>query len=214
MGSSITTLLVLVGLLFLNLVAAQNDTSFVFSSFDCMKDSHLKCSGDSSTSGQGPLNLTAVTTGSVGHALYTPGIRFLDPATSKTSSFSTNFTFSIQRVNSGSQAAGEGLAFVILSNPNFTGSGGGFLGVYGSDGRAGAPTLAVEFDTFKDVKTGNFTFNDINNNHVGLDLDSINSKAQVDAAPAGVILYKASSVTAWVEYSAPTDVQHPVRFVP
>ncbi|OAE33960.1 hypothetical protein AXG93_3005s1060 [Marchantia polymorpha subsp. ruderalis] len=177
------------------------DTSFVFDSFDCLKDNHLQCTGDSSSTADGQLNLTDASRGSTGRVLYLPGIRLLDPETSQVSFFSTNFTFSMV---GDYPRPGEGLAFIMMSNPIFEGSGGGFLGVYGPDGHAGTQTLAVEFDTLKNVRSGHFRFNDINGNHVGVDLESINSIVQVDAGSFGIVLSREATLTAWVDYFAPT----------
>ncbi|BBN05892.1 hypothetical protein MPTK1_3g16760 [Marchantia polymorpha subsp. ruderalis] len=204
-STSVALLLVLAGLA-LNIAAGQlcrnNLTSFVFESFDCLGDRHLKCTGDCTCTAEGQVNLTSYDMKSWGRLMYSPGIRLMDPVSNRVASFRTNFTF-----NMGGEYSrpGEGMAFVMQGNPDYQGHGGGFLGLYNKDGKAGTPTLAIEFDTYRDWFYGFFRYNDINSNHVGLDIESINSKLQVDAGVFGIDLAKERTVTAWIDYVPPTE---------
>ncbi|KAG8503948.1 hypothetical protein CXB51_002229 [Gossypium anomalum] len=85
-------------------------------------------------------------------------------------SFNTTFVFVIQNRTS---PGGEGLAFIIAGDstlpPN---SEGRWLGILNSDPN-GSPVVAVEFDTRKSDDQ------DLDDNHIGLDINSINSNASV-----------------------------------
>ncbi|VAI13914.1 unnamed protein product [Triticum turgidum subsp. durum] len=61
------------------------------------------------------------------------------------------------------------------------------------DGNATNHVFAVEFDTVQD-----FEFADINDNHVGVDLNSLTSNASASAAP--INLKSGDTVLAWVDY--------------
>ncbi|TYH32037.1 hypothetical protein ES288_A01G219500v1 [Gossypium darwinii] len=85
-------------------------------------------------------------------------------------SFNTTFVLNIEKKTS---PGGEGLAFIIAGNstlpPN---SEGRWLGIVNSDPN-GSPVVAVEFDTRKSDDQ------DLDDNHTGLDINSINSNASV-----------------------------------
>ncbi|MBA0850091.1 hypothetical protein Goshw_025077, partial [Gossypium schwendimanii] len=85
-------------------------------------------------------------------------------------SFNTTFVLNIKTVTS---PGGEGLAFIIAGNstlpPN---SDGRWLGIVNSDPNV-SPVVAVEFDTRKSDDQ------DLDDNHIGLDINSINSNASV-----------------------------------
>ncbi|ERN11421.1 hypothetical protein AMTRI_Chr03g43520 [Amborella trichopoda] len=113
-------------------------------------------------------------------------------------SFNSTFVFNTYRQPN--VTVGEGLAFAIL--PDFTvpeNSSGQWLGLTNSsiDGNASNHFFAIEFDTVKD------SF-DPDDNHVGLDLNSVISnktfslsKMALNLTPPDGINYRA-----WVEYNA------------
>ncbi|CAD6251011.1 unnamed protein product [Miscanthus lutarioriparius] len=98
---------------------------------------------------------------------------------------------------------GDGLAFLLTSSRTFLGASNGFLGLFPSssasdEGEAdlrGVTTVAVEFDTHRDV-----ALRDPDGNHVALDAGSIFSVA---SASPGVDLRSGVPIIAWVEYRAP-----------
>ncbi|GAU28078.1 hypothetical protein TSUD_223190 [Trifolium subterraneum] len=111
----------------------------------------------------------------------------------KLASFNTSFLINIFRVNNGTP--GEGLAFIIA--PSLTiplNSSGGYLGLTNSttDGNVTNRFIAVELDTVKQ----DF---DINNNHIGLNINSVRSNLSVpldfELAPNGTKFY-----VLWIEY--------------
>jgi hypothetical protein len=147
-------------------------TSFQFVEFSQNRSS-LALLGDASVA-QNDLALE-LTRNSSGRALYRDPVRFKDPATSQASiSFTTSFIFSIE---TGADAAntGEGLAFLIAPDNTTIGHGGPWMALLspapGISSVAapipGAKLVAVEFDVQQDVE-----FWDINNNHVGLDINT------------------------------------------
>ncbi|TYJ50438.1 hypothetical protein E1A91_A01G206600v1 [Gossypium mustelinum] len=91
-------------------------------------------------------------------------------------SFNTTFVLNIEKKTS---PGGEGLAFIIAGNstlpPN---SEGRWLGIVNSDPN-GSPVVAVEFDTRKSDDQ------DLDDNHTGLDINSINSNASVSLTDFG-----------------------------
>lgn len=134
-----------------------------------------------------------------GRALFSEPVRLFVPSSSAAASFSTRFTFRITPA----PTYGDGLAFLLTSSRTFLGASNGFLGLFPSssasdEGEAdlrGVTTVAVEFDTHRDV-----ALRDPDGNHVALDAGSIFSVA---SASPGVDLRAGVPITAWVEYRAP-----------
>ncbi|XP_010423731.1 PREDICTED: lectin-like protein [Camelina sativa] len=143
--------------------------------------------------------------------------------------FETSFTFSITtRVK---PAPGHGLAFVVVPSIESSGPGpAGFLGIFNktNNGNPNNHIFAVEFDVFQDK-----SFGDINDNHVGININSVSS---IVAAKAGYwvqtrigksLLYSFKEVKlsngerykAWIEYRnsdvtvtlAPENVKKPKK---
>ncbi|KAA8537873.1 hypothetical protein F0562_027547 [Nyssa sinensis] len=129
----------------------------------------------------------------IGRAFYVDPIRFLDSPTNTTASFSCRFNFTI--VPSPLCPFGDGFVFFITSN----------VGSFSmSDGHMGLPELAlnsqdsfvaVEFDTNFDPSLG-----DINDNHIGIDVNTIMSFASVDVTSRDIDLKSGRQMTAWIEY--------------
>ncbi|KAG7533169.1 Protein kinase domain [Arabidopsis thaliana x Arabidopsis arenosa] len=130
------------------------------------------------------------TSSGIGRALYVYPIKFLEPSTNTTASFSCRFSFSI--IASPSCPFGDGFAFLITSNADSFVFSNGFLGLPNPDDSF----IAVEFDTGFDPGHG-----DINDNHVGIDVNSISSVASVDAISKGFDLKSGREMMAWIEYS-------------
>ncbi|KAG7601011.1 Lectin-like protein [Arabidopsis thaliana] len=85
--------------------------------------------------------------------------------------FETSFTFSIStRIK---PAPGHGLAFVVVPSIESDGPGpAGYLGIFNktNNGNPKNHIFAVEFDVFQDKG-----FGDINDNHVGININSVTS---------------------------------------
>nr|P42088.1 RecName: Full=Lectin; AltName: Full=Agglutinin; AltName: Full=BMA; Contains: RecName: Full=Lectin beta chain; Contains: RecName: Full=Lectin alpha chain [Leucomphalos mildbraedii] len=154
-----------------------NSVCFTFTDFESGQQD-LIFQGDASVGSNKALQLTKVDSkgnpqgGSVGRALYTAPIR-LWQSSSLVASFETTFTFSISQ---GSSTPAAALTFFIASPDTKipSGSGGRLLGLFGSSNNAGSDNgvVAVEFDTYPNTDIG-----DPNYRHIGIDVNSIRSKA-------------------------------------
>ncbi|CAM9000854.1 unnamed protein product [Rhodiola kirilowii] len=131
---------------------------------------------------------------SVGRALYSTPVKFLDLNSNSTASFSSTFSFSLLP-SSPSCDFGDGFAFLITSNAESFIHFDGYLGL---PYNAQDAYFAVEFDTYFDAALG-----DINGNHVGIDLNNVISFASVDVTSKGVNLKGRKELTAWIEYWHP-----------
>ncbi|KAK7305652.1 hypothetical protein VNO77_43559 [Canavalia gladiata] len=166
--------------------------------FGTLTMSTLKLLGDAHLNNN-TVSLTgdpAVPNSAAGRALFSSPIRFRQPGNPSPVSFSTFFSFTVTNLNPSS--VGGGLTFLISPDDSAVGDPGGFLGLKTSDANGGA-FLAVEFDTLMDVE-----FNDINGNHVGLDLNSVVSTQVSDLETLGIDLKSGDSVNAWIEYDGNT----------
>ncbi|KAK9941211.1 hypothetical protein M0R45_017830 [Rubus argutus] len=172
--------------------SAADNVSFDFPSFNFrnltfLGDSHIR---------NGVVGLTrelSVPTASAGTVIYNNPIKFFDPETNVTASFSTRFSFSISNVNPTSY--GDGMSFFLSPDNNTLGSPGGYLGLVNSSQLNKNKFVAVEFDTRLDLR-----FDDPNDNHVGLDIESLNSIKTADPIQQDVDLKSGTSITAWIEY--------------
>ncbi|EFH65907.1 hypothetical protein ARALYDRAFT_470768, partial [Arabidopsis lyrata subsp. lyrata] len=137
----------------------------------------------------------------MGQAFYGFPIPFNNSTnSSNTLSFSTSFVFSIN-------APGHGLTFLISPSMDFTQAmPSQFLGLFNTtnNGNSTNRILAVEFDTVKSTE-----FLDIDDNHVGID---VNGLVSVESAPAAFFSNKQSKnislklsskdpIRAWIEYN-------------
>ncbi|XP_077210564.1 putative L-type lectin-domain containing receptor kinase S.5 [Tasmannia lanceolata] len=117
-------------------------------------------------------------------------------------SFSTSFLINIFR--SDNSTPGEGLVFVIAPDLQIpTGSYGQWLGLTNSttDGNSSNQFIAVELDTFKE----DF---DPNDNHIGLNINSVVSNITYNLSLIGVQLApeKPANYTIWVDYNGTTTM--------
>ncbi|XP_021825511.1 L-type lectin-domain containing receptor kinase S.4-like [Prunus avium] len=152
----------------------------------------------------GILKLTNDTSRLMGHAFYTSPIQFKNKTNGKAFSFSTSFAFTI--VPEYPKLGGHGLAFTIAPSKDLKALPSQYLGLLnGSEiGNLSTHIFAVEFDTVQD-----FEFGDINDNHVGIDINSLSSNDSAAAA-----YYKDSATTqsinlkcgkpiqAWIDYDS------------
>ncbi|KAK3227198.1 hypothetical protein Dsin_007060 [Dipteronia sinensis] len=108
--------------------------------------------------------------------------------------FSSTFTLHIQNQTA---TAGEGLAFVLTDNIHVPeNSDGQWLSIVNAttNGTSQANIVAIEFDTRKSYSQ------DLDDNHVGLDINSIYSIEQVSLNSHGVYLSTGTIVTVQVQY--------------
>ncbi|RLN27632.1 L-type lectin-domain containing receptor kinase S.4 [Panicum miliaceum] len=140
----------------------------------------------------GILRLTNETSRLLGHAFYPAPLRLLD-RNGTAVSFSTEFVVTV--VPEFAQLGGHGYAFVIAPDPRLPGSlPSQYLGLFSAaaDGNATNHVFAIEFNTVQD-----FEFGDINDNHVGVDLNSLVSNKSASAEPVNL---KAGDIVTWIDY--------------
>lgn len=173
-------------------LVSSDNVNFEFQSFSLrnltlLGDSHLR---------NGVLGLTReleVPSSSSGTVIYNSPVQFFDPELNITASFSTSFAFSIDTINPSSY--GDGLAFFISPDNETLGSPGGYLGLVNSSQLTKNRFIAVEFDTRLDLH-----FNDPDDNHVGLDIDSLISIRTADLMSSKIDLKSGDLITAWIDY--------------
>jgi hypothetical protein len=156
--------------------ASAAEERFVFDGF---KGANLSLDGMATVTPDGLLLLTNATPQLKAHAFYPAPLRFhRAPGGAAMRSFSTAFVIGI--IGAYVDLSSHGMAFVVAKSRNFTSAlPGQFLGLVGSatNGNATNHLFAVEFDTIL-----NSEFNDMSGNHVGIDVNGLNS---VDADNAG-----------------------------
>ncbi|WRX22927.1 Protein kinase domain - like 10 [Theobroma cacao] len=111
-----------------------------------------------------------------------------------TASFNTTFVLNIQKRTS---PGGEGLAFVITTNSGLPeNSEGKWLGIVNStlNGSSQARVVAVEFDTRKSYAE------DLDGNHIGLNINSIDSIEQVSLTSYGVNISGGEDLRVHLQY--------------
>jgi hypothetical protein len=108
----------------------------------------------------------------MGHAFYPNPISFRNSSNVAVSSFSTTFVFAT--VSKGATQCGHGLAFVIAPTRGLpAGSPSQYLGLFNStnNGDPNNQVVAIELDTYRNPE-----YEDINNNHVGIDINGFKSE--------------------------------------
>ncbi|XP_068668269.1 L-type lectin-domain containing receptor kinase S.4-like [Aristolochia californica] len=147
------------------------------------------------------LRLTNDTSRLKGYAFHPSPIRFKDGSNSNSAfSFSTAFAFAI--VPKYPKLGGHGLSFAIVPSIEFRGAHPSqYLGLLNAsdNGNFSNHIFAVEFDTVQD-----FEFGDINDNHVGIDINGMTSNATVSAGD--VHLQSGNTIQAWVDYDGQNKV--------
>ncbi|KAF3790522.1 L-type lectin-domain containing receptor kinase S-4 [Nymphaea thermarum] len=195
----------LVLVLFLLRLASSATDRFIFNGF---KDAKLTLDGTATITSNGLLRLTNETHNlTMGHAFYPSNFRLKIPSSSSPNgtvlSFSTQFVFAIRTKVFGT--SGHGLAFALSPNPSIVGGrGANYLGLFNETNRGNSSEhiFAVEFDTAQDA-----AFNDTDDNHIGIDVNSLDSTVAAPAAyfRAGnareaISLVSGTEIIAWIDY--------------
>ncbi|KAF3454654.1 hypothetical protein FNV43_RR05102 [Rhamnella rubrinervis] len=154
---------------------AQDENQFIYNGFH---GANLHLDGIAKVHPNGLLQLTNISKQSLGHAFYRSPLSFSTSSSGSISrlSFSTSFVFAI--VPESPNLGGHGLAFTISPSMNFSQAVlSQYLGLFNSsnDGLSANHVLAVELDTISSPE-----FKDIDDNHVGVDVNSLKS---VESAP-------------------------------
>lgn len=164
-------------LLHLSLAVAGN-LGFTFTGF---RSANLTLDGIAEFTPNGLLELTNGTKQEKGHAFYPLPIYLKNSSSSSkgnVSSFSTTFVFAI--VPEYPTLSGHGIAFVIGPTKGLPGARPSqYLGLFNeaNNGNSTNHVFAIELDTIQSTE-----FGDINDNHLGIDLNGLNS---VISEPAG-----------------------------
>ena len=178
-----------------------NSVYFNLSSFQ-PSDSSITFQGDAYVDSQG-LQLTkntqsALLSYSAGRALYPEQVRLWDNSTGWLADFTTHFSFIIKAVTA---VPADGLTFFIApfgsKMPN--NSTGRAFGLLSSDDALNGThnqIVAVEFDTFKNQY-------DPSSDHVGIDVNSIVSKANVTWNSS---ISNGSTANTWISYNSTTKI--------
>ncbi|KAJ0013347.1 hypothetical protein Pint_20207 [Pistacia integerrima] len=152
----------------------------------------------------GILCLTNDTSRVQGQAFHSSPIQFKNYTNGQVFSFSTSFALGI--VPEYPKLGGHGLAFTISTSKDLIGLPSQYLGLFNSTnmGNFSDYLFAVEFDTVQD-----FEFGDIDDNHVGIDINSLNSNVSSTAAyfddsstKQNLNLKSGAPILAWIDYDA------------
>ncbi|XP_010685700.2 L-type lectin-domain containing receptor kinase SIT2-like [Beta vulgaris subsp. vulgaris] len=150
---------------------AQDVNQFIYNGFQGANN--LQLSGLANIQSDGLLQLTNNSQQQSGHVFYPQTFNL-----NANNSFSTSFIFAMYP--DVEDLGGHGIAFVISSSMNFNDAAPAeFLGLFNltNNGLSSNHVFAVELDTIP-----NAVFGDIDGNHVGIDINSLNSVAAASAA--------------------------------
>ncbi|KAL7247405.1 hypothetical protein ACSBR2_002341 [Camellia fascicularis] len=192
------------------LVLAQDENQFIYNGF---RGANLHLDGLAQIHPNGLLQLTNNSVRrQTGHAFYPLPIKFNDSSFGlpQNHSFSTNFVFVM--VPQYPDVSGHGIAFTISPSTNFSGAfEGPYLGLLNptNNGHDSNHLLAIELDTIQDRG-----FNDIDDNHVGIDVNNLTSN---DSAPASyysssegknknLTLISGNPIEVWIDYDGVENV--------
>ncbi|KAJ6808927.1 L-type lectin-domain containing receptor kinase IV.1-like [Iris pallida] len=172
----VATLLVSLLLATYSVVASAASTSeaFIYHGFH---GANLSLDGLSAVEHGGLLRLTNGTKQSTGHAFFPTPFDFVNSSNGNPLSFSTAFVFAIYPQYP--DVSAHGLAIALAPSKDLAGAlPSQHLGLFNltNNGNSSDHILAVELDTVQTIE-----FDDINDNHVGIDLNGLRS---VDSAPA------------------------------
>ncbi|CAA7393735.1 unnamed protein product [Spirodela intermedia] len=203
-------------LLFLLLeLASSDDSDFVFNGFSRARG-NLSMDGMAEITLDGLLRLTNGTN-LKGQAFYSAPLQFKKSPAGRASSFSSTFVFGI--LAGYSQLSGNGIAFVISPSKDLRRNFGyQYLGILSpsTDGNSTNHLVAVELDTIYNPDLA-----DINDNHVGID---VNSVVSINSSAAGYFangtdifknlsLISGDPMQVWIDFDG-TEMQLKVTLSP
>lgn len=174
----LSTLLVLTIGLTLNLPASgagEGDEQFLYTGF---AGHNIILDGAATITPGGLIELTNETFRIKGHAFHPAPMSFRRSPNGTVQSFSVSFVFGI--MSSFGDIRGHGFTFFIAPSTDLSAAYSiQFLGLFNdkNNGSRSNHIFAIELDTIQNTE-----FGDIDNNHVGIDVNSLNS---VNSSPAG-----------------------------
>lgn len=176
----------------LEIAAGDSSLAFSFKNFDkdCNFQPQLALYGNAKVANDSlSVQIGGSGVSNSGRVISKKPINFFAGNTRNMVSFSNYFVFSM------SIEKGDGLAFVMLPLEfPLSSFDGGSMGMLGE---RKLRFLAVEFDTFKDEK-----YADVNDNHVGFDVDSFVSLKVSNVSSINLVLNSGEKIQAWVDYEA------------
>ncbi|KAK9123909.1 hypothetical protein Sjap_013511 [Stephania japonica] len=191
------------------LINAHSTDDFFYDGFNDVAAQNFTLNGAASIEKHGLLRLTNGTSRLLGHAFHSTPLQFKNSTNGSALSFSTNFVFSI--VPEYAELGGHGMAFVISPTTDLQGaSPRQYLGLFNTTniGNSSNHVFAVEFDTVQDLE-----FKDIDDNHVGVDINSLESIASATAAyfttnssKQVIGLQSGNKIQAWIDYDSIDNV--------
>jgi hypothetical protein len=207
---SINVAIIILLITLLNVVEIQaaplfsGPNNFAFDAFEVADEEYLKRRGDSSIN-SGALQLTTDTTSDhdaisnrSGRIMYFKPFKLWSSSDDKQASFNSTFVININRLPG--WTAGEGLAFLIAPDISIpAASFGQWLGLTNAstNGSQSNQIVAIEFDTEKQDY-------DPDDNHIGLNINSVISTKNVSLGPHNITLSPEGSTNhkVWVHYNS------------
>ncbi|MCE0482004.1 hypothetical protein HAX54_040305 [Datura stramonium] len=198
-------LVILVVLFLVDFAPASCEVNgFTYNGF---QSGNLSLDGIAELTPNGLLLLTNSKTQDMGHAFYPNPIHFKNSPNATAFSFSTTFVFAIR--SEYGNLSGHGLVFVIAPHRGLQGAlANHYLGLFNSinNGNRSNRVVGVELDTIYSEE-----FGDINDNHVGIDVNELKSVA---VQPTGyfddtgsfhnLTLVSGQPMQVWVDYDGRT----------
>uniref|UniRef100_A0A453NZ91 non-specific serine/threonine protein kinase n=1 Tax=Aegilops tauschii subsp. strangulata TaxID=200361 RepID=A0A453NZ91_AEGTS len=196
-----------VGLGALDLVASLVDDQFVYSGF---AGAGLTLDGSATVTPSGLLELTNGSLQLKGHAFHPTPLRFRELPNGTVRSFAASFVFGI--LSAYPDMSAHGIVFVVAPTTDFsTALASQYLGLVNvqNNGHESNRIFAVELDTLQQDE-----FRDINDNHVGVD---INGLVSLQSSNAGyyvggdkerfenLTLISHEAMQVWIDYDAGTN---------
>ncbi|KAJ4817634.1 receptor lectin kinase [Rhynchospora pubera] len=184
--------------------------NFIFNGFKQATD-RLSLVNSTKITKDGLLQLTNDTSNALGQAFFSSPIPMIkiNENVSEAISFSTSFILDIVTVGS---AGGHGLTFVIAPSKKLPEAYiANYLGLFSpsNNGNFSNHVFAVEFDHVMD----NGLFNDTDDNHVGVDLNSLKSNTSYKAAyysnQNSMVEFRLESgkpIQAWIDYNGTNKI--------
>ncbi|XP_043712713.1 L-type lectin-domain containing receptor kinase IV.1-like [Telopea speciosissima] len=185
-----------------SVASQQDDLGFTYNGFGGVD---LSLDGLAQITNNGLLMLVNNTMQQKGHAFYPHPLQFMNSSTGTVFSFSTTFVFAMY--SEFTTVGGPAMAFVIAPSTDFSSALPSiYLGLFNKTnlGNSSNHLIAIEMDCVQ-----NLDFNDIDGNHVGIDINDLKS---VESAPASyfsdqenryvnLTLFSGHALQLWVEYS-------------
>ncbi|KAL3725578.1 hypothetical protein ACJRO7_030584 [Eucalyptus globulus] len=184
------------------------ETSFVYNGF---RSANLSLNGIAEITSSGLLKLNNDARQQEGHAFHPDPVQFKNSPNGSVFSFSTTFVFAIRPLYA--SVRGNGFAFVVTPQRGLPKSRPGKnLGMFNYTNNSSSTNyvFSVELGTMQSSE-----FQDINDNHIGIDLNGLTS---VMTAPAGyyedngefnnLSLISSQAMQVWVDYDGTDKLIH------